>query len=61
MKAVKYNIDGSIFEFSEDAIKLNYLKKDEFIADVYTSNPNVNKAKLKKALDRVWNEIYPNP
>ena len=51
-------IDNVTFGFSSEGIRQNYSKKDDFVDDIYKAYPDVNKTRLKKVLDRVWDEAF---
>jgi hypothetical protein len=54
-----YNFDGCSVGFSIDSIRRRYSRKDDFFADIAGANPGVNKTKLKKVLEKVWSEAFP--
>jgi hypothetical protein len=56
---MKHFIDGSAFAFSIDGVRERYSEKDVFFDDIMRTHPKVNKAKLKKALEKVWSEAFP--
>ena len=54
----RYTIDDLTFGFSIEAIRKRYSKKEEFVQPLLEAYPTV-KTKLKKVLDKVWDEAYP--
>lgn len=54
-----YTIEGHSLGFSLDSIRKRYSNKEDFFADIIASNEKINKARLKKVLDKVWNEAFP--
>lgn len=59
MKQPVYTIGSYTIGFSLDGIRKKYSKKEDFIKDITKSNENIDKAKLKKVLDKVWKEAFP--
>ncbi len=60
MKQPIYTIGSRSFGFSLEAIRRNYLKKEDFYEDVIRVCGNTDKAKLKKVLSKVWDEAFPD-
>ena len=60
MKQPIYTIGNRSFGFSLEAIRRNYLRKEDFFEAVIRANENVDKIKLKKVLSKVWNEAFPD-
>ena len=58
-KPVVYHIDDYAFGFSIDEIKRRFKKKGDFVEEVVTAHPEVDKAKLEKLLDKIWGEAFP--
>lgn len=58
MKPTIYTVGNISFGFSLDSIRERYSNKDDFIRDVYDAH-DIDKAKLKKVLDKVWKEAFP--
>jgi hypothetical protein len=56
---MKYFIDGSTFAFSLDGVRNRYSEKEDFLDDFMKAHPKVNRAKLKKVLEKVWIEAFP--
>ena len=54
----RYTIDNLTFGFSVEAIRNRYLKKEDFVQPMLEAYPTV-KTKLKKVLDKVWDEAFP--
>jgi hypothetical protein len=59
MGAPVYTVDGYSFGFSIKSIRKRYTEKENFFNDIINAHPDVNKTKLKKVLERVWNEAFP--
>lgn len=59
MKQPVYTIGNHSIGFSLDSVRNNYSKKEDFVGDVIKANENIDKAKLKKVLDKVWKEAFP--
>ena len=59
MKPAIYNIGEHSFGFSIESIRRNYSAKDDFVRDITGANLKADKVKLKKVLDIVWNEAFP--
>jgi len=55
----QYTIDNLTFGFSIEAIRKSYSKKEEFVNTLLDMHPTVS-TKLKKVLDKVWYEAFPN-
>ncbi|MDR0575643.1 MAG: hypothetical protein LBG96_16750 [Tannerella sp.] len=55
---VMHTIGDTTFRFNPVRIK-KYPKKEDFFNDIYASHPNVDKAELKKVLEKVWEEVFP--
>jgi hypothetical protein len=58
-KRTIYNIDGFSFGFSVKNIRLRYTRKEDFFSDIIRANAAVNEEKLKKVLEKVWSEAFP--
>ena len=58
MKA-KYVIGTHTFGFSLAGIRAGYGKKADFIRDITHAHPDADKTKLKKVLEEVWSEAFP--
>ena len=54
----RYTIDDLTFGFSIEAIQKRYSKKEDFVTPLLEAYPTV-KNKLKKVLDNVWDEAFP--
>lgn len=59
MKQPVYTIGMYTIGFSLDSIRQRYSKKEDFVGDIIKANEGIDKAKLKKVLDKVWNEAFP--
>lgn len=59
MKQPVYTIDEYSIGFSIASIRRQYTKKDDFVKDITAANDKMDKAKLKKVLDKIWNEAFP--
>lgn len=58
MKSAIYTVGNISFGFSLDSIRERYSNKEDFVRDISEAH-NIDKAKLKKVLDKVWKEAFP--
>jgi hypothetical protein len=56
----KHTIGNHTFGFSEAGIRARYGKKADFIRDTVKAHPDVDEPKLKKILETVWSDIFPD-
>jgi len=59
MKQPVYTIGNLSFGFSLDSIRKRYSVKEDFFNDTIKAHVKADKTKLKKVLEKVWTEAFP--